>query len=296
VELRVRVEVHRTVREDEAAIDRGSSDRRSFLEDYYDVRMGGLWDENDELSGREAGTQPWEDHQVGVEQEANERPQQVVDGIEGPGFAGINGGEEEENHNGMVGDNIDDVRDAGEFLEFIGAWIRDETVSRHQIAPGSYDPGPVQNHVTRLEGSGLLQMMVHQWIDREEQANQSSTSRLEETQGREELISQSDEGQQHQRWVETVIDLPEHANQSSTRGLEEAQGVGELPQSDVGQPQQKPAPGEKEGNDGNDSHAKRRMDREHERRKKQRREKARLRAEERRVGGRVEDEEKQELD
>ena len=65
--------------------------------------------------------------------------------------------------------------------------------------------------------------------------------------------------------------------------------MGELPQSDVGQ-QQKPASGDKEGDDSN---AKRRKDREHERQKKQRRQKARSRAEERRVGGRVEDVEKE---
>ena len=286
-------EVHRTVFEDEATVDRGSRDRRSFLEDYYDVRMGGLWDENDEGSGRAiGGTQLREDHQVGVEKEANERLQQVVDGVGGPRDAEVNEREEGENHYGIVGNNIDDGRDASEFLEFIGAWMRDERVSRHQIPPGSYDPGPVQNHVTRMEGSGSLQMTVHQWIDMEEQANQSSTSRLEETLGREELISsQSDEGQQHQQRGETAIDLPEHVNYWSTRGLEEAQGVGDIYQRDIGQ-QKSTSVGE-EGNDSQVEGLKR--NRYNERRRNRRRQKARLRVE-RGVVGRKEEEEDQEVD
>jgi hypothetical protein len=219
--------------EDEEAIDRGSRDRRGSGEhtenlqngrsEDRDVWMGGLWDENDdEVSGRETFTQPREEHQVGDEQEVDVSPQQVVDGIGGAMYAGISGGEEEETHDGMEGNNLDDVRDAGEFLEFIGAWIRDETISRHQIAPGSYDPGPVQNHVTRMEESGLLQMRVHQWIDREEQANHSSTSGLEETQqGRDELVPQGDAGQQHQQ-----------VGEISTSGLVEAKVVEEVIQSE----------------------------------------------------------------
>jgi hypothetical protein len=241
-------EGHRGIFEDEEAVDRGSR-IVEFIEDShygrggegYDMRMGGLWDEHDEFSGRGAVTQSREDHQVWCANEAEEEPQQVVDAIGGLSYAVSNGGEEETRV--VMGENsIDDIRDAGEFLEFIEAWIRDETFSRQQILASS-NPGPIQNHVTRMEGSGFLQMEIHQRIV------MPNLNGIEVTKGMEEL-TQRDTGQQHLRWMNTL------------------------------------AIGDEESGD---SHAKRRKSRKHEWQRNQRRQKARLRAEER-VVGRMEDE------
>ena len=94
-----------------------------------------------------------------------------------------------------------------------------------------------------MEGSGFLQMEVHQRIV------MPSLNGIEVTKGMEEL-TQWDTGQQHLRWMNTL------------------------------------AIGDEESGD---SHAKRRKSRKHEWQRNQRRQKARLRAEERAVG-RMEDE------